>query len=293
MKKHRNNYSYEQRLDIIQEVMNKEISIRGAAQKYHIARDTISKWLRKFELYGPSALIPKEKRNLPEKTTKPRIKHSFEKRLEIVQKVMNKEISLRAAAKEYHVSRDTINTWLHQFKLYGPDGLTLNDVRFQYPEELKLVAVSDYLSGNYSMRTIANKYELKSPNLLLKWINRYNTHEDFKSLGGTIMGKRIKYTQEQRLEIVIDCIDNDYNYKETSEKYALSYQSVYQWVKAYELHGYQGLEDRRGKRKADQTPRSEEEEKDIELARVKKENQELRMELDFVKKLKEIERRRR
>ncbi len=51
-----------------------------------------------------------------------------------------------------------------------------------------------------------------------------------------------------------------------------------------------GLEDRRGKRLASQTPRTPEEALRIENARLERENYLLKMELDLLKKVKELER---
>ena len=51
-----------------------------------------------------------------------------------------------------------------------------------------------------------------------------------------------------------------------------------------------GLEDRRGKRLANQIPRTPEEALRIENARLERENYLLKMELDLLKKVKELER---
>ena len=54
--------------------------------------------------------------------------------------------------------------------------------------------------------------------------------------------------------------------------------------------GEAGLEDRRGKRTASQTPRTVEEELRIKLAQLEHENYMLRVERDLLKKLDELER---
>ena len=40
-----------------------------------------------------------------------------------------------------------------------------------------------------------------------------------------------KTTHEERILIVKDCIQNQLNYKQTAQKYNVSYNLVYQWVK--------------------------------------------------------------
>ena len=98
-------------------------------------------------------------------------------------------------------------------------------------------------------------------------------------------------TLEERVQIAKDCISNGGNYGETALKYNVSYQQVYQWTKKFKKMGAAGLEDRRGKRLKDQTPRTREEELEIEVAKLKHELYLTQMERDLLKKLDEIERR--
>ena len=67
-------------------------------------------------------------------------------------------------------------------------------------------------------------------------------------------------TKEERVQIVRECLANGCNYGESAIKHNVSYQQVYDWVKRFKELGEAGLEDRRGKRKIDQEPRSEVEE---------------------------------
>jgi transposase-like protein len=63
------------------------------------------------------------------------------------------------------------------------------------------------------------------------------------------MNKGRKATQEERVEIVAFCIENDKDYGLAMEKYGVSYQQIYLWVRKYEEKGVEGLIDRRGKAK--------------------------------------------
>ena len=60
------------------------------------------------------------------------------------------------------------------------------------------------------------------------------------------MNKGRKTTQEERAEIVAFCIENGKDYGLTIEKYNVSYQQIYLWVRKYEAKGIDGLNDRRG-----------------------------------------------
>ena len=98
-------------------------------------------------------------------------------------------------------------------------------------------------------------------------------------------------TQEERIAIAKDCLENGSNYGETAIKYNVSYQQVYTWVKKFKEMGEAGLEDRRGKKTASQEPRTELEEMKIRMAQLEHELYMTRMERDLLKKLDELERR--
>lgn len=104
------------------------------------------------------------------------------------------------------------------------------------------------------------------------------------------MTKGRKTTYNEKVEIVAFCIENNDNYQLTSDKYKVSYQQVYTWVKKYKENGYGALNDNRGKRKKfDQMNDAEKLNAQIKLLEAK--NKQLEMENIFLKKLKEIERR--
>ncbi len=98
-------------------------------------------------------------------------------------------------------------------------------------------------------------------------------------------------TRGERIAIAKDCLENGNNYGETAIKFNVSYQQVYNWGKKFKELGEAGLEDRRGKRVAEQAPRTELEELKIKMAQLEHENYMLRMERDLLKKLDELERR--
>ena len=78
----------------------------------------------------------------------------------------------------------------------------------------------------------------------------------------------------------------------TAEKFRVSYQQVYTWIKKYEAEGVKGLLDKRGRTK----PLEEMDEVErlrAENRLLKAQNKRQEMEMNFLKKLDEIERRRR
>ncbi|PTQ79337.1 transposase-like protein [Trichococcus patagoniensis] len=220
------------------------------------------------------------------------MKLSVENRVNIVEQYLTNEIGIARAAQDAGVSQETVRSWVRLYENGGPSALLPAKNNKHYSKELKLSAVTDYLNGLDSMIEIAKKYGLRSKTQLQNWLKDYNTHKDFKTTsGGSYMSKSRATTSDERLKIVLECITNDKDYGAMAIKYQVSYQNIYQWVKRYEELGEAGLEDRRGRRKGTMPSRTPEELLQDELARLKRENQRLQMELDVTKKFQELERR--
>lgn len=105
------------------------------------------------------------------------------------------------------------------------------------------------------------------------------------------MTKGRKTTYEERLGIVKYCIEHQNNYAETANKFLVSYQQVYSWTIKYETDGVDALLDNRGKRKV-VNKMSEIEKLKAQNKLLEAKNKRQQMEIDFLKKLEEIERRR-
>ena len=117
----------------------------------------------------------------------------------------------------------------------------------------------------------------------------YNSHD--KETGGrAIMTKGRKTTFEERVEIVQYCIKHSHNYSETAKKFHISYQQARSYTIRYEENGVDGLQDKRGKRKSpEEMTEVEKLRAEVRLLRAEKRRAEI--EISFLKKLEEIERR--
>ena len=105
------------------------------------------------------------------------------------------------------------------------------------------------------------------------------------------MTKGKKTTFDERVEIVQYCIAHDHNYAETAAKYSISYQQARNYTVKYEAGGVEALRDRRGRVKPmDELSELEKRRAENKILRAEKERAE--MEVSFLKKLDEIERRR-
>lgn len=105
------------------------------------------------------------------------------------------------------------------------------------------------------------------------------------------MTKGRSTTLDERIEIVSYCLANGKDYGATIEKYGVSYQQMYSWVRKYEEKGLDGLIDKRGKRKPVEEM-NEIERLKLENKMLRAENKQKEMEIAVLKKLQEIERRR-
>ena len=219
----------------------------------------------------------------------------FEIKLKYVQEYLNGKKIASDICKELNISLDSFYIWVGKYNTNGVDGLRPIIQNTKYPDEIKNIAVEYYLSGKGSLLETCRKYNISSDSVLRRWIKRYNnSHKQLKSHSAKenkIMAKGRKTTYDEKIEIVAFCIENNLNYQLTSDKFKVSYQQVYTWVRKYKSYGQEALIDNRGKSKPfDEMSESQKLIAQIKLLEAK--NKRLEIENDFLKKLEEIERRR-
>ena len=212
-------------------------------------------------------------------------------KLRYAQLCIENKMSKQEAARQLGVNDGVIHTWVYMYRESGELAFLDIGKNHVYSDELRLEAVRSYLNGEGSLRSVSARYGLRSDRQLRAWLRMYNNGEDFshKMSGGSRMKTSRTTTKEERIQIVRECIANGCNYGECAIKYNVSYQQVYSWVKRFKDLGESGLEDRRGRRKVDQEPRSEIEELKIKMAQLEQELYMTKMERDLLKKVKELE----
>ncbi|GAB3790373.1 hypothetical protein GCM10028868_02900 [Virgibacillus kimchii] len=225
--------------------------------------------------------------------SKRRTKHTLDERIQAVSSVIEDKKSVHTIAGEYSVDRTTIKSWVHKYQTDGVDGLKEKKKRMRYSKKLKKKAVEYYLNGEGSQRKTCEKFNISDPYVLRQWIKLYTSGKEIKSTskGRGLMTKGRKTTFQERIEIVQYTIANDFNYQEAIEKYRVSYQQVYSWVRKYQQDGEQALQDRRGKTLESKSTLTKEEEFQLRIKELEHRNQYLEAENGLLKKLKEIERR--
>ena len=221
------------------------------------------------------------------------VRVSSEEKLRIVEQISNGHLSISEGAQQLDLNDSKISFLVKLYRKHGAMAFLDDGKNRIYPDELKKQAVLSYLRGDGSLRDVAANFGLRDMNQLRQWIKMYNNGEEFSHhmSGGSRMTTSRQTTKEERIKIAKECIANGCNYGEIAIKYQVSYQQVYMWVKRYKELGDAGLEDRRGKRKLNQKPRSELEKLQIENERLKHQLYMAEMERDLLKKLDELERK--
>ena len=221
-------------------------------------------------------------------------KISAEEKVRLVELYLTGRIGYRDAYKSIGVDSKTWRGWLMRYKTEGASGLLTRKKNKHYTKETKLSSVIEYLKGESSVPELCIKYKISDETVLRSWIKVYSSHEEFRIFsGGSRMTKGRETTPTERITIAKECIRKNNNYGEIALKYQVSYQQVYGWVKRYLAMGDAGLEDRRGRRAGTLPSRTPEEELRDRIAQLEREKLDLEMENALLKKVKELERRRR
>lgn len=214
----------------------------------------------------------------------------------VVQEYEAGGISCYALGQKYGVDAKCVRSWCRLYKQYGEEYLIENHANINYTAEFKQQVVENYLSGGKTYQSVALDFNILAPTTVRQWVMMYNNHEELKNsrpegLFDMVKNNTRKTDLQERIKIVAYCIENGSNYALAAKEFHVSYGPVYSWVRKYLKSGADGLIDRRGKSKPEDSL-SENERIRIENRMLKAENKRQQMEIDFLKKLEEIERRR-
>ena len=209
-----------------------------------------------------------------------------------VMEIESGRLSQSEVARRLCVDRETVRNWLTAYRSEGNAGLECGRKNRIYSEQTKRQAVETYLTGQYSLQKICEIFKIRGTHQLRDWLKVYNSGREIKRMsGGSRMKSTHKATKEERIRIAKECLASGNNYGEIAKKNGVSYQQAHTWTLKYKELGEAGLEDRRGKRKYEQEPRTELEQAQIRIAQLEHQLRMAEMENHLLKKLKEIERR--
>ena len=146
----------------------------------------------------------------------------YEKKVEIARDYLEGRVGYTESLGRANNSKASFRYWVHQYQEKGSVGLLPSCKNHEYPEDIKRKAVEEYLSGKGSLEQIGGKYGLRSITQLRQWIKVYNAHGDFNSRknsgGGSYMKQGRDTTQEERIQIVKDCLASGKDYGEMALK---------------------------------------------------------------------------
>lgn len=224
----------------------------------------------------------------------PKKTFSLDIKLLALQYLIEGHHTIKEICQMFSINDVTLLQWRALYQFGGSEALTRSSQNKVYPEDLKKTAVKEYQSGTHSMFDIVAKYGC-GLSVFKNWLKFYTSHSELKDSDkgmNQTMTQGRKTTVEERIEIAKNCLANRKNYQETAAQYEVSYQQVYQWVRKFEQEGEMALQDRRGRTKptGERTP---EDELRLKIQQMERENERLRAENLLLKKLEEIERRRR
>jgi len=221
-------------------------------------------------------------------------KLSLVDKVRAVERYLAGELSPSGVVAEYAIGKRTLRDWVRKYRSEGPDGLLIKSTQKRYDPEMKRQVAKEYLDGGISLDELCGKYQISDTCVARRWIRKYTDCEEFKvryTGSDKRMTKGRSTTLEERVEIVSYCLEKGRDYGAAIDKYQVSYQQVYSWVRKYEASGVDGLRDKRGQRKPVEEM-SEVERLLAENRLLQAENKRKEMEIDILKKLQELERRR-
>lgn len=98
-----------------------------------------------------------------------------------------------------------------------------------YPEELKMKAVRAVLDQEESFASARVQFNISDMSVLVKWIEKYTVHstQEKPLKERSTMTKGRTTTFEERVQAVMDCIQNGKDYQSIMKTHRVSYQQIY------------------------------------------------------------------
>ncbi|MBM7717287.1 transposase [Siminovitchia sp. FSL H7-0308] len=155
----------------------------------------------------------------------------------------------------------------------------------KYNEEFKIKLVTEYLYGNLGYKSLAKKYNMGSETPIVEWVKVY------KSQG--MDGLKRKQTREMypvqfKLDTIQFVLKTGASYLETAVQFKLNNPSlIRRWMKEFKEQGVEGLKPK-GESSMSKKPNKPKKKEEIKLTReeeLERENELLRLENAYLKKL--------
>lgn len=105
-------------------------------------------------------------------------------RIWLIEECLAERMRGREAARRAGVSSTAMRKWISLYKMDGPAAFASSNAKRTYSEEIKKKVVKDYLNEKGRFQTLCEKYHLRSPELVNRWVKSYNGHKDSKKNSG-------------------------------------------------------------------------------------------------------------
>lgn len=163
----------------------------------------------------------------------------------------------------------------------------------KYTFEFKFKVVQEYLNGPLGYSLLTKKYNISGKSQLHKWVNQY---EKYGKDGLKTKKNKAKYPLNFKLDVLRFKQDTGASYRVTANAFGIGEQSIIaNWKKQYLVKGAEGLNKPQGRPpkmpKPDINKKKSKEKNEMntdELELLKKENEYLRIEVEYLKKLKAL-----
>lgn len=226
-----------------------------------------------------------------------KLKYTVKQKIRACEDYLNGKFSATEIARQLNMGKRgnaKVREWSKVYEKLGSTGFSDKPYNKAYSKELKEQIVHEYLENCISLVDLSIKYKIPSHTTVQKWIIMYTKGKElinYDPKPEVYVMQRKKTTLKERKEIVQHCLENGKNYKDTALLYKVSYSQIHYWVKKYIKDGEDGLLDNRGIPKSTDEL-SEQEKQNQKILELERENLELTRELELLKKLKELGRRR-
>ncbi|WP_411843791.1 helix-turn-helix domain-containing protein [Salinicoccus sp. HZC-1] len=158
----------------------------------------------------------------------------------------------------------------------------------KYSDAFKLKLVTEYLNGNLGYRLLAKQYDIPDPTPIKRWVMAY------KAQGVTgITRKAVKtvYPVQFKLDTIQFILETGASYPETAVQFNLNNPAlILHWMKTFQKDGVEGLKPKpKGRPSMAGKPKKQKQEEAKQLTReeaLERENELLRLENAYLKKLK-------
>ena len=101
-------------------------------------------------------------------------KYSFEFKKKVVNAYINGEGGYHYLSEVYGIpSQNNIEKWVHNYQVFGDDGLLRSRKNEKYSFEKKLSVVELYLSSEISYQDLALQEGITNPSIIVNWVNRF------------------------------------------------------------------------------------------------------------------------